>query len=260
MSQTRRVPRSRPEAGADAETARRLTRFLARASAALGWKAAERSEWESRGRAALANPGPPTARLARQLEALGKRLPRAADGREARRVAALLHVRARRARASAPAEMLAGLLAALAKALCFDQATAFVAEGVAGRLVPAVVEGGHVDLIPDVAFDHGAGFSSWVAKTRRPVLVSTCREDPELEGPPRPACFLSVPLVAEDELVGVLNLAHCRPGAFTRADRDFVVVAGGLAAVGLARLRPPLEAPAPLPAGHDPGAWPQVGA
>jgi GAF domain-containing protein len=238
-------------ASPDAEAARRVGRFLARAAQAQRWNAAERADWETRAQAALGGTAAQAAKLARQVEALAKRLARTADVREARRAAALLWVRAERGRAAAPADLLAALVATLGKALAFDQATAFVYDARSGSLSPAAVEGAHVDLIPDVAFDHGAGFSSWVAKTRRPVLVSTCREDPELAASTRPACFLSVPLLAEGELCGVLNLAHRRPGAFTGADRDFVVLAGALAAVGLSRLlRPPVALAA---AGDAPG-------
>jgi GAF domain-containing protein len=140
--------------------------------------------------------------------------------------------------------VLDALLGALRKAVAFEQATAFVCTAGDGRLSPLVVEGAHVDLIPDIAFDHGAGFSSWVAKSRRPVLLSTDREEFDAAGEGRPGSFLSVPLLAEDELVGVLNLAHSRPGAFTGADRDFVVLAGRLAAAALRRLRQAPAAPA----------------
>ena len=252
-----RVPGRRTAAPAcpETEAARRVGRFLGRAAQALRWRAAERVAWEAQAQAALGEPGRPAAALARRVDALAKKLARTADAREARRAAALLRLRAASGRAAAAPELLGALVEALGPALPFDQATAFLYDTDGGSLAPAVIAGAHVDLIPEVAFDHGAGFSSWVAKTRRPVLVSTCREDPELAGPPRPACFLSVPLLADGELCGVLNLAHRRPGAFTGADRDFVVLAGALVAVGLNRLLRPPAAPATAADAPAP-AWP----
>jgi hypothetical protein len=63
--------------------------------------------------------------------------------------------------------------------------------------------------------------------------------------------------LAEGELCGVLNLAHRRPGAFTGADRDFVVLAGAMAAVGLNRLLRPSTAP---PVAGEPRTATWVGA
>src|SRR5262249_57351087 len=130
-------------------------------------------------------------------------------------------------------ELLAEMVEALRPAVPFEGATGFVFEN--DRLSPVVVAGSHVDLIPDIHFDCGAGFSSWVAKTRRPVLLSAFREDPIGVPVERPASFLSVPLLIEDDLVAVLNFAHRRPGTFTAADRDLVLLAGRIAAPALAR-------------------------
>jgi GAF domain-containing protein len=172
--------------------------------------------------------------LASRLEKRAKSAP-TASARASRRLAALLHVRAHAETAAQGALLQA--LAALRDALGYERATAFFFDARTDRLVPAAIAGGHVDLIPDIVFDHGEGFSSWVAKTRRPVLLSAFREEPDMPLTDRPASFLSVPVQEGASFLGVLNFAHRAPGAFTTADRDLAVLAGRLVAAGVERAR-----------------------
>jgi diguanylate cyclase (GGDEF)-like protein len=127
-------------------------------------------------------------------------------------------------------------LALLRSAVAFENATLFLYDKSQEVLVPAASAGEPVDLIPDVRFELGGGLSSWVARTRRPVLLSELRGD-EREGAmvSRPGSFLSVPLAVQQDLVGVLNVGHSRPGAFTAADRDLLSAAGAILAAALGR-------------------------
>lgn len=219
----------------EAELERRLTRWVGRAAPELGWKARERTRWQAKLETA-ASAGHERARVAaRQLERLASRFGSLAGARETRRAAALLRVRGESARSMGATEALRLVLSALREVVPFELATGFRYDAVGGRLVPEVVEGSHVDLIPDIAFDFGAGFSSWVAKARRAVLLSTFREPDDNAVSTRPASFLSVPFLAEEKLFAVLNLAHRQPGAFSAGDRDLVVLAGALAAAALGR-------------------------
>jgi diguanylate cyclase (GGDEF)-like protein len=100
-----------------------------------------------------------------------------------------------------------------------------------------------VDLIPDVRFDLGQGLSSWIARARRPVLLSGLRaESDDPSAPERPGSFLSVPLVVSREVLGVVNVGHAQPGAFREADRDLLAAAASVLAAGLARERAHEEA------------------
>jgi transcriptional regulator with GAF, ATPase, and Fis domain len=224
----------------ESEIARRLERWIARAATELGWKAADRVRRQERMLASVAAGGARAEKLAVELERLAVKLEKSASAREARRLAGLVKIRASAETPADPRLLLRALVEALAPALAFESATAFVYEP-DGRLLPVFAAGSHVDLIPDIHFDSGAGFSSWVAKTRRPVLLSAFREDPIGVPVERPASFLSVPLLVEDDLVAVLNFAHRRPGTFTVGDRDLVLLAGRIAAPALAR---PAQVPA----------------
>jgi diguanylate cyclase (GGDEF)-like protein len=124
----------------------------------------------------------------------------------------------------------------LQKSVRFENATFFLYDRRTETLVPKATTGAHVDLIPEVQFDLGQGLSSWVARSRRPVLLSELRGDEESESPGlRPGSFLSVPLIVARDLVGVLNVGHQRPGAFTEADRDLLSSAGAILASTLSR-------------------------
>jgi diguanylate cyclase (GGDEF)-like protein len=133
-------------------------------------------------------------------------------------------------------EALTRALDLLQRAVRFESATFFLYDRSSESLVPRATWGAHVDLIPEVQFDLGQGLSSWIARSRRPVLLSELRGDEDSEEPGmRPGSFLSVPLVVAQDLVGVLNVGHARPGAFTEADRDLLSSAGAILASTLSR-------------------------
>ncbi|MCK4304133.1 MAG: GGDEF domain-containing protein, partial [Candidatus Eisenbacteria sp.] len=79
------------------------------------------------------------------------------------------------------------------------------------------------------------GFSGWVAKQKRPVLLSElhrgCRTDNSTVG-----CFMSVPLIVQGELIGVLNLSHAVPRTFTEDHLRLLALIAGQAAATIQRL------------------------
>ncbi len=127
------------------------------------------------------------------------------------------------------------LLDLIHQAIPFDNATLFLWDKQNGRLVPAAQRGAFVDLIGGVHFEHGAGFSGWVAKQKRPVLLTELhrgrRPDDTLVG-----SFMSVPLVVQGELIGVLNISHGRPKAFNEDQLRLLTLIAGQAAATIQRL------------------------
>ncbi len=133
-------------------------------------------------------------------------------------------------------ELLSEALTVLRGAITYESATFFLHDRAKDTLVPAASAGPPVDLIPEIQFELGQGLSSWVARTRRPVLLSELRrEGRDTDEPARPGSFLSVPLVVQRELVGVLNVGHTQTGAFAEADRDLLSAAGAVLAAPLMR-------------------------
>ncbi len=108
----------------------------------------------------------------------------------------------------------------------FEFAALFIFDEGAGRLRMAASKGHVVDLIQPVSFDLGNGLSAWVAKQKRPILLSELhRGRPEGEDPVR--SFLSLPLLLGDRLIGVMNFGHTRAGAFTRHHLQVLSIAAG---------------------------------
>mgnify|MGYP006285096011 CR=1 FL=1 len=127
------------------------------------------------------------------------------------------------------------LLDLIHQAIPYDNATLFLWDKQNSKLVPTAQRGAYVDLIGGVHFEHGSGFSGWVAKQKRPVLLSELhrgrRPDDTLVG-----SFMSVPLVVQGELIGVLNISHGKPKAFNEDQLRLLTLIAGQAAATIQRL------------------------
>lgn len=102
-------------------------------------------------------------------------------------------------------------------------ASLFIFDEQSGKLVEVATVGARVELIESIDFDMGAGFSAWVAKHRRSVLI------PNLRGENREEfrSFGSIPLVSGDTLIGVMNFGHREPNALTERDIQFLEIVAG---------------------------------
>lgn len=78
----------------------------------------------------------------------------------------------------------------------------------------------------------GEGISGWVAKNREPLLLVGPVKDPRFSGVGRGIKdALCVPLIAKDEVIGVLSVSNKRSeGNFSQADLDRLVAIAGPAA------------------------------
>ncbi|MGE5175766.1 MAG: GGDEF domain-containing protein [Hyphomicrobiales bacterium] len=112
-----------------------------------------------------------------------------------------------------PAAIFASVLETVRQAIAFENATLFVLNRETALLEEAATLGGRVDLIGHVRFDRGLGFSSWVAQTRKPVLLNDLHREGGSEAP-TVRSFLSVPVVVQGDVAAVVNMSHSRPGAF----------------------------------------------
>ena len=98
-------------------------------------------------------------------------------------------------------------------AIPFENATLFFMNRESQTLEEALSIGGRVDLVGNVRFGRGRGFSSWVAEQRKPVLLHDLNRD---GGPDSVSLrsFLSVPIIVQNEVVAVVNMSHSRASAF----------------------------------------------
>lgn len=107
-------------------------------------------------------------------------------------------------------------------------ASLFMYKEDSGKLEEMTTVGTRVDLIESIDFDMGAGFSAWVAKQRRSVLIPNLRS----ENRDQFRSFGSIPLISNDKLIGVMNFGHREPNALNEGHIQFLeIVAGQLAHV-----------------------------
>ncbi len=119
-----------------------------------------------------------------------------------------------------------GIFDLLGEVLSYRDAAIFLLDDRKRKIALEASRGKPVDLIRIVEFEMGSGFSAWVAKERRIVLLNELqgRQAGELRS------FLSVPLLLGEDLVGVVNFGHDLPNAFTTQQAERVQVVASLLA------------------------------
>lgn len=116
----------------------------------------------------------------------------------------------------------------------FEFAALFIYSDELKKLNLVVSKGHAVDLIQPVSFDMGNGLSAWVAKQKRPILLSELhRGKTSVKSPVR--SFLSIPLLLGDKIIGVMNFGHTRAGSFTKHNLQVLTIAAGQLSVIIER-------------------------
>jgi signal transduction protein with GAF and PtsI domain len=110
----------------------------------------------------------------------------------------------------------------------FRSASLYVMANKSGQLNEICTIGRRVDLIDFVQFDMGSGISAWVAQKRRPIILNNVRKS---EGGAHTRSFLSVPIALTKEIIGVVNLAHDEPHAFSQNDAKLMEIISSLLAL-----------------------------
>ncbi len=94
-----------------------------------------------------------------------------------------------------------------------------------------------LDLQTDISL--GEGFTGWVAREKRPIIVNDVSEDPRFAAFPHTRRMirsaLAAPIMVGDELMGVLSFASTQPRVFTSEDLQMLVTVSNLAASIIAR-------------------------
>jgi len=133
-----------------------------------------------------------------------------------------------------PEKTFTSVLELLEQLVDFEFAALFVYDEEIKKLRVVANKGQVVDLIQPVSFDMGNGLSAWVAKQKRPILLSDIhRGKVQDEAPIR--SFLSIPLLLGEELIGVMNFGNTRPGTFNRHNLRVLSIAAGQLSVIIER-------------------------
>jgi transcriptional regulator with GAF, ATPase, and Fis domain len=117
------------------------------------------------------------------------------------------------------------ILKSVGRLVDFRSASLFVYSGETEKLEEVCSIGRTVDLINFVNFNMGAGISAWVAQKKRPIILNNLRKS---QGGTHTKSFLSVPLIFEGSVTGVVNLAHDEQDAFTRRDAELIGIVSSL--------------------------------
>ncbi|MBD3234615.1 MAG: GAF domain-containing protein [candidate division Zixibacteria bacterium] len=109
------------------------------------------------------------------------------------------------------------------KAVDYSSACIFMLNKQEQRLEEIAKTGSKGDLINFVEFDLGKGFSSWVAKYRKPILMPNIKRYREsLDNHIR--SFISMPILVDDDLMGVINVSNERSGSYDETDLIIVKI------------------------------------
>lgn len=95
----------------------------------------------------------------------------------------------------------------------FDAATLYLLDHEKDRLKETISIGGRVELLSFLTVGIGDGLSGWTAHRRKPVLLSERSSISSFRPDNGFATFLSLPLMAAENVIGVLNLGCTRPRA-----------------------------------------------
>jgi len=171
-----------------------------------------------------------------------------------RELGVLYEVARRLGTSSSPDDLLGLILRETRRIVPYHTAVIYLWSEEHGLFVPAVVESPYAAKLQDIVHDGDEGLIGWVAQTREPCLVADARSDPLLVGEPGLARFLRslivIPLVHQDEVLGVFVIGERRPGVYHAPNLHILTIVGGLLAVAVdnARLHHRLN----KLAGHDP--------
>ncbi len=92
-------------------------------------------------------------------------------------------------------------------------ATIFLLDPDAKKIQLVAQRGKAIDLIRLVEFEFGRGFSAWIAKERKTVYLNNLHKE-KLYQSNTMRTFLSMPLLLENDLVGVINFGADEADAF----------------------------------------------
>jgi GAF domain-containing protein len=128
----------------------------------------------------------------------------------------------------------ATVLEQIGKVVRFDAATLYHLDRGRNHLEEVVSLGRRVELLSFVSMGAGKGLSGWTAYHKRPILLSDRSTIGEYGPDSQFASFLSLPLQAGDDVIGVLNLGSTETNAFSPEDVTVLGIVADQMALALA--------------------------
>ncbi len=138
--------------------------------------------------------------------------------------------------------MLARVLSISAESVGAERGSLVVVDGAGKPVDAAIMVNGELipQTLPQLKITLEKGLAGWVARTRAPELVTDTSQDARWVRRPDDASDQSgaksavcVPLMAREQLVGVLTLVHSRPGFFDDEHLAVVQTIGDIAGIAV---------------------------
>jgi len=117
-----------------------------------------------------------------------------------------------------PQEIFENVLRLTRQIIDFDRSSLYLFDKRTDELEMVASIGGETDLAGLFKFSSGKGLSGWTAKVRRPIILGDIRRNGSYDDGQTIHSFLSVPLMLNEELIGVLNCGKTEANAFDDND------------------------------------------
>ena len=117
-----------------------------------------------------------------------------------------------------PQEIFENVLRLTRQIIEFDQSSLYLFDKRTDHLEIVASIGGETDLVGLFHFSRGKGLSGWTAQVKRPIILGDIRRNGFYNDGETIHSFLSVPLMLNEELIGVLNCGKTEANAFDDND------------------------------------------
>jgi PAS domain S-box-containing protein len=120
--------------------------------------------------------------------------------------------------------------------LRLEEAALIQAVALAGAAGALQLHTSYVGMSPTlgrvIRIQPGQGIAGWVAQTGQPVVVPDTTQDPHyIEANPETRSEMAAPLLADHQVIGVINVESTRPNAFSAADLQLLSALAGQLAI-----------------------------
>lgn len=158
-----------------------------------------------------------------------------------RELYALYHVARRLGESVSLDKTLDFILTTVRRVVSYRTGVIYIWSDARRALIPGAVSGPYAKSIKDSVVGPGEGFIGWVAETREPEIIHDTRQEPRFTHESgfitAERSLVAIPLVAEDEVLGVFILGERRPYAFDERSLSILTIIGGQAAVAIRNTR-----------------------
>ncbi|MFZ5519409.1 MAG: GAF domain-containing protein [Candidatus Zhuqueibacterota bacterium] len=113
--------------------------------------------------------------------------------------------------------MFQSILARLKGTVDYQSASLYLMNREKQQMISVAEQGDGINLINAINFPMGFGLSAWIAEKKRVIHLPDIHKGTR-HGHNPIRSFVAVPIIYNDEVIGVLNLAHIKPNAFGPAE------------------------------------------